>query len=134
MHKFKIELTKFTLVGAVNFVFTFIVFTVMLKVLGLNYLISLATAWIVGMVLSYVLNFSWVFKPEQKIRFRTGFVKFFLAGGLSIVLNMLALKFIVEHSNVDPFYVQFFLMPFIIMFNFLTAKFWSLKAPSQISS
>jgi hypothetical protein len=38
MHKFKIQATKFTLVGAANFVLTFAVFTAMLKVLEVNYL------------------------------------------------------------------------------------------------
>ena len=79
MHKFKIEATKFTLVGAANFALTFIVFTAMLKVLAVNYLLSLVAAWVVGMLFSYMLNFAWVFKPEQKIQFRARFVRFFLA-------------------------------------------------------
>jgi len=127
MHKFKIEATKFTFVGAANFALTFIVFTLMLKVLAINYLLSLAAAWIVGMVFSYVLNFLWVFKPEQKIQFKARFVRFFLASLLSIVLNMLALRYIVERSGFDPFYVQMALIPFIVIFNFSTAKFWSLR-------
>ena len=83
MHKFKIEATKFTIVGAVNFALTFNVFTVMLKVLGVNYLLSLVAAWVVGMLFSYALNFIWVFKPEQKIQFKARFFRFFLASVLS---------------------------------------------------
>lgn len=131
MHKLKIEATKFTLVGAANFVLTFIVFTTMLKVFMVNYLLSLATAWVVGMFFSYALNFSWVFKPEHKIQFKARFVKFFLASILSIVLNMLALSYIVERNDFDPFYVQVALIPFIVIFSFLTAKFWSLKPDEQ---
>lgn len=127
MHKLRIEVTKFTLVGAANFMLTFIVFTTMLKVFMVNYLLSLAAAWIVGMFFSYALNFSWVFKPEHKIQFKARFAKFFFANTLSIVLNMLALSYIVERNDFDPFYVQVALIPFIVIFNFLTAKFWSLK-------
>ena len=127
MHKFKIEVTKFTLVGAANFVLTFVVFTVMLKALSVNYLLSLVAAWVVGMFSSYVLNFAWVFKPEQKIQFRARFVRFFLASVLSIALNMLALSYIVGRADFDPFYVQMALIPFVVIFNFSTAKFWSLK-------
>lgn len=126
MHKFKIEATKFTIVGAANFVLTFMVFTAMLKVFGFNYLLSLLGAWIVGMIFSYLFNFIWVFKPEQKIQFRTRFFRFFLASILSIVLNMLALSYIIEGTSLDPFYVQIALIPFVVMFNFVTAKFWSL--------
>ena len=127
MHKFKIEATKFTLVGAANFALTFIVFTAMLKVLGVNYLLSLVAAWVVGILFSYVFNFAWVFRPEQKIQFRARFIKFFLASVLSIALNMLALSYIVERTHFDPFYVQTALIPFIVIFNFATAKFWSLN-------
>ena len=79
------------------------------------------------MLFSYALNFSWVFKPEQKIQFRARFVRFFLASVLSIALNILALSYIVEHTDFDPFHVQMALIPFIVVFNFSTAKFWSLK-------
>lgn len=126
MHKFKIEVTKFTLVGAANFVLTFIVFTAMLKALSVNYLFSLGAAWVVGMLFSYVLNFSWVFKPEQKIQFKARFLRFFLASAFSIALNMLVLSYIVEHTDFDPFYVQMVLIPLIVVFNFSTAKYWSL--------
>ena len=127
MHKFKIEATKFTLVGAANFALTFIVFTAMVKICGVNYLLSLVAAWVVGMIFSYVLNFAWVFKPEQKIQFSTRFLRFFLVSVLSIALNMLALSYIVEHTDFDPFYVQIALIPFIVIFNFSTAKYWSLR-------
>jgi putative flippase GtrA len=127
MHKLKIEATKFTLVGAANFLLTFAVFTTLLKVLGVNYLLSLVAAWIVGMFFSYVLNISWVFRPEHKIEFRVRFFKFFLASALSIALNMLALSCIVEHAAYDPFYVQMVLIPLVVVFNFATAKYWSLR-------
>ncbi len=132
MNKLKIEATKFTLVGAANFVLTFIVFTVMLKVMGVHYLISLGAAWIVGMFLSYVLNFNWVFKPEQKVQFDARFIKFISASSLSVVLNMFALRYLVERTNFDPFYVQMALIPLIVIFNFATAKFWSLRPIDRV--
>lgn len=132
MHKFKIEVTKFTVVGAANFVLTFMVFTTMLKLLDVNYLLSLTAAWVVGVLFSYVLNFSWVFKPEQKFHFKARFVKFFLSSLVSIILNALALSFIVESGSYDPFYVQVALIPFIVIFNFSTAKFWSLRQSPDV--
>lgn len=128
MKKIKIEVTKFTIVGAANFVLTFIVFTAMLKELQLNYLLSLVVAWIVGMVFSYVLNFSWVFKPEQKIQFKGRFLKFFMASVLSIGLNLLVLRWLVEYFGFDPYFAQLTLIPLIVLFNFSTAKFWSLRS------
>ncbi len=132
MHKFKIEATKFTVVGAANFALTLAVFTIMLKVLGINYLLSLAVAWLIGMLFSYALNFSWVFKPEQKIQFKSRFLKYFLAGVVSLLLNMFILKLIVEWAGFDPFWVQMSLIPVIVIFNFSTAKYWSLRPVSDV--
>lgn len=131
MHKFKIEATKFTLLGAANFVLTFVVFTAMLKVLRVNYFLSLVAAWVLGMVFSYVFNFAWVFKTEQKIQFSARFIRFFLASLLSIALNVLILSYIVERTHFDPFYVQMMLIPFVAIFNFSTAKYWSLRPSSD---
>ena len=128
MHKLKIEISKFTVVGAANFVLTFIVFTAMLKGLSVNYLFSLGISWVVGLFFSYLFNFAWVFKPEQKIQFKARFLRYFLASAFSIALNMLILRYIVESTAFDPFYVQFMLIPLIVIFNFSTAKYWSLRS------
>lgn len=127
MGQLKIVVTKFTFVGLANFVLTFIIFTVMLKVIRLDYLISLGSAWIVGVIFSYVLNFLWIFKPEQRLALNGRFVKFLSAGLLSVILNMVALRHLVESTKIDPFYVQMALMPFIVILNFISTKYWSLR-------
>jgi putative flippase GtrA len=118
------------LVGAANFILTLVVFTMMLKAMSANYLLSLSVAWIVGFSFSYVLNFSWVFRPEEKIQFKARFLKYFLSNIFSILLNMLILAFMVELTNTDPYYVQLALIPLIVVFNFSTAKYWALRSSS----
>ncbi len=132
MNKLKIEFSKFTVVGAINFIFTFIMFYALVKVALLNYLIALVVTSLLGMILTYSLNYIWVFKPEQDLAFRGRLFKYVSSGFLSIALNMLTLRYIVGRTGFDPFYVQFALIPFIVIFNFSTAKFWSLK-PSSLS-
>jgi len=123
----KLEFSKFTLVGGVNFVFTFILFYLCVRILKINYLVSLILVSLLGMVLTYYLNHSWVFKPGDKFDFKVRFLKYLLSGFLSIGLNVLALHFVVSKTGFDPFYVQIALIPFIVVFNFSTAKFWSLR-------
>ena len=122
-----IQVTKYTIVGLLNFVVTFIIFTVLLKLLGIGYLFSLFIAWIVGMLFSYMINFIWVFKPENKIVFNHRFIKFLTIGLISISLNMLILNYIVANLEADPFYGQFVIVPFVIVFNYVFTKYWSLK-------
>lgn len=121
------EVAKFTIAGGLNFGLTFVVFFALVKVLGVNHLIGLVAAWGVGQLFSYVMNFTWVFRPEQRLRFRERLVKYFLASLTSLGLNLLALDFIVRRFGFDPFYVQCALIPPIVVFNFATAKFWSLR-------
>jgi putative flippase GtrA len=130
MRQLKAEVTKFTIVGAGNFVVSFVVFTALLKILTVDYLVSLATAWLVGVLFSYVANFLWVFRLEEKIEFKARFLKFLIASVCSIVLNLLVLHSVVEYTAADPFFVQLALLPLIVVFNFSTAKFWSLRPSS----
>jgi len=127
MQKLRIEFSKFTVVGAINFIFTFVMFFCAVKVAKINYLIALMVVSLLGMILTYSLNYLWVFKPEQTIKFRGRLLKYILAGTVSISLNMLTLRYVVESTGFDPFYVQILLIPFIVFFNFATAKFWSLR-------
>lgn len=131
MSKIKIEFTKFTLVGILNFALTFVIFLLLLKSFNLNYLFALTITWIIGIIFSYSLNFLWVFKPEEKIQFKDRAAKYFFAGLMSFALNLFTLKYIVEHTGFDPFYVQGVLIPVIVFLNFLTSKFWSLRPVVQ---
>jgi putative flippase GtrA len=127
MAKLKIEVTKFTIVGSINFALTFLIFFILVKLINVNYLVSLTLVWAVGIFFSYLLNFLWVFKPEQRLQFKERFVKYYLSYLLSFALNFSALSHITEYTGFDPFYAQAILTPFIVVFNFSTTKYWSLR-------
>ncbi len=133
MHKLKIEISKFTLVGALNFCLTFIVFFTLLKFFKSGYLVALSLAWVLGVIFSYVLNFVWVFKSDDRLVFKERFVKYFMAYFVSFILNLIALRLIVEKFGFDPFYVQTALIPCIVILNFSTSKLWSLRPKSRQS-
>lgn len=113
------------MVGGLNFVFTFALFTATLNLLG--YVGALLFAWLAGTFLTYVLNFVWVFRPEARLRFRDRFIKYLTAGAVSVGLNLVVLTILVELGGFDPFWAQVWIMPFIVLFNFASAKFWSLR-------
>lgn len=121
------ELCRFLLIGGINFIFTFFVFSVALKILHLNHLLALLLAWITGNILTYVLNFVWVFRPEARFSFGVRFLKYLSAGSVSISVNLLTLYVLVNLYRFDPFWSQVAIMPVILLFNFTTAKFWSLR-------
>lgn len=118
---------RFLVVGGANFVVTLAVFYGMLQYTGSHYLLSLVCAWATGMVFSYVLNFTWVFRPQERLAFKRRFAQYCAAGGASLLLNMLALHLLVRMTQHDPFLLQFWLIPLVVLFNYATAKFWSLR-------
>ncbi|WP_377278866.1 GtrA family protein [Rhizobium sp. R86522] len=127
------QAVKFIAVGAINFWLTMAVFLLSLHCLDLHYLSALLLSWFLGMLFSYIWNFIWVFRPSGQLQFGRRFVKYLLAGSASISLNLAALHVLVEFLALDPFWTQLALIPFIVIFNFLTAKFWSLRRSNLVS-
>ncbi len=123
----KIEFFKFIVVGSVNFFFTLALFYLFVTILAINPIFSIAFVSATGLFLTYYLNFTWVFLPGQKVNFRENLVRYMAANGVSIALNMFLLHVLLLNTELDPFWAQFALIPFLIAFNFATAKFWSLR-------
>ena len=123
----KIQFVKYVFVGGLNFVFGLVVFYLLLHVLKINYLIAFSITWILGVLLTYVINFVWVFKPNEKIDFKARLLKYISVYILSYLINLLLLKVLTEYSGYDPYYIQFGLIPIVMVINFLGMKFWSLK-------
>ncbi len=126
VQRLEIEIGRFTAVGMANALLTFVIFFTLLKIFHVNYLASLFASWFCGMIFSYCLNFVWVFAQPDRLAFDFRFVKFAATGLLSIGLNMVALRLLVEATGYDPFWVQTALIPPVVALNFLAAKFWSL--------
>ena len=122
------QFSKFTVVGALNFVFTLVLFYVAVVVLHINHLIALVLVALIGMLLTYTLNYYWVFKPSEKVTFGSRLAKYIGAGLVSVALNVLLLHLLTSKTQIAPFYAQLLLIPFVVLFNFLTAKLWSLRA------
>ncbi len=125
MRSLTTEIKRFLAVGVVNALLTFVIFTTLLKIQNIGYLISLFVSWFVGMIFSYCLNFKWVFGQPDRLAFGTRFIKFATSGLISISMNMISLRLLVEATDFDPFWVQTALIPPVVVFNFLTAKLWS---------
>jgi putative flippase GtrA len=130
MKKYKstgIQFSKYGVVGALNFGLSLVLYWILITVFNTNYLWAYTITWAFGMILTYSLNFTWVFKPTDKLNFKKYFLKYIVIYGSSFLLNFFALKYIVEHTSLNPIIVQFSLIPAVVVFNFLGMKFWSFK-------
>jgi putative flippase GtrA len=127
VNSLKAEFFKYAIVGFVNLAFSLVVFYIFLNVMKMPYLVVFNVTWIFGIILTYIINFVWVFKPDDKLEFKKGFVKYFSVYLFSYLVNIYLLQFVVENYQYDPFWVQFFILPLVVFINFFGFKYWALK-------
>jgi putative flippase GtrA len=121
------KFVKFIIVGSINFFITLFTFYFFLKLLNTPYVFSLMLSWAVGIVFTYSVNYKWVFLPGQKFSLKAPLAKYFFFNLCSLSLNIFCLGYLVETYNFDPFLTQFSLIPVIVLFNYTTARYWSLR-------
>ena len=127
LNNFLIQFFKYGVVGGINFIFSLALYLFLLRVLHVRYLIAFSVTWFLGILLTYVINFLWVFKPDDKLEFKQRFPKYFLVYLTSYVANVIILRYLVEEYAFDPFYIQFAIIPLVVLINFFGFKYWSLK-------
>lgn len=127
MHQF----IKYGFVGGINFVLSMVLFLLLLKVLYVEYMIAFTVTWLFGIFLTYIINFLWVFKTDEKLEFKKRLPKYFLVYLLSFIVNIVLLRLLVQAYEFDPFWLQFFILPIVILINFFGFKLWALKKDEE---
>jgi len=127
-----VHFIKYSFVGFLNAIFAIIVYFLLLKILRINYLISFSISWVSGVLLTYIINFIWVFRPGDKINFKNRLWKYVLIYGVSYIINLVLLKTIVDLVQTDPFFVQLFILPMVVVINFAGIKYWALKPAKEV--
>jgi len=118
---------KYLFVGVGNLIFTLALYVFFLNLLNFRYEVAFSLSWLLGVLFTYLINFIWVFKPEEKITFRKRLPKYFLVYLIACILNMLLLKLLVEHFYFQPLISQIFIIPLIVLINFTGIKYWAMN-------
>lgn len=125
-YKLLMHFTKYSIVGILNAVLTITIYIVLLNVIRFDYLISFTLAWMIGVLFTYVVNFIYVFKPEEKLTFKKRLLKYFLVYLTSYIISAGLLSLLVDYFMFDPVISQFFVIPIIVAINFTGIKYWAL--------
>lgn len=121
------QFIKFIILGSVNLIITLLIYFFLLKILKINYIISLIVIWAIGIYMTYIFNMIWVFRSEKKLDYKGKFGKYILVYLFSFLLNYLYQKLIIEFTHFDLFFAQMFYIPILVIINFLGIKFWVLS-------
>ncbi|MFC2135035.1 GtrA family protein [Bacteroidota bacterium] len=122
-----IHFIKYSFVGIGNLLFTLVLYIIFLNVFNFKYGIAFSLSWLFGVFFTYLINFIWVFKPEEKITFKKKLAKYFIVYLSSYLLNMLLLVILVEYFLIQPLLSQVFIIPLIVLINFSAIKYWALN-------
>ena len=88
------QLSKFTIVGLVNTVIDFALFSVFYNFFGVYYTIAHICAFFVAWVNSFIFNALWTFKNLKRDQLVKQVLSFFIVGIIGLVLSTLTIQFV----------------------------------------
>ena len=116
-----IKIIKFCIVGGINTLITLILFYILNKILGVNYIFSTVIGYLIGMINSYILNKKWTFHDDDK-RVVFQFVKFAVVNSISLGINLLIMYIFVDKLHMDSMLSQICATGFSTLSNFIGSK------------
>ncbi|MCD8821387.1 GtrA family protein [Staphylococcus gallinarum] len=118
--KTHLEIIKFIIVGGINTIDYYIVYLFLLKILGLNYLISHLTGFIVSFIISYYLNCYFVYKVTPTWK---KFIQFPITQVINMGMQTLLLYIFVQWFQVSSVIAPFVGLIITIPITFILSKY-----------
>ncbi len=118
-----IQLFRYTFVGGTAFVFDFGALYILTEYLDVYYLISAATAFLLGLTINYFLSIIWVF---EKRSIKSKYMEFFIftvIGIVGLLLNEIIIWFFTEIVNTHYLNSKIISTFLIYLWNFYARKF-----------
>lgn len=125
-----VQFVKFGIVGVSNTLLTLVVYTVLLKVFGVPYLVASAIGFVVGAVNGFLLNRRWTFREHVGDAFtpvRWGIVQ---CGGLA--LDEVLLYVIVHDAHLDKLVAQVAATAVVTVTTFFVNRSWTFRVHTPV--
>ena len=123
-------LVRFALVGGVGFVVNLAIYALLVRGLGVEYLIANVLAWLVAVSNNFVLNRHWTFDARSHGRAHKQAVRFLTVSLGSEAITLVLLTLLVEGAGLDKVLAQALAVCCAMPLNFLGNKLWSFRAPA----
>ena len=120
-----VQLAKFCAVGASGYVVNLVVYTLLLKVVGLHYMGAAVGSFLVAVSNNYWWNRHWTFRSDRG-HFAYQGMRFFVVSLLALVANLAALRILVE-LGVGKILAQAIAIVLVTPLNFVGNKLWSFR-------
>ena len=125
------QIRRFLVTGAASTAVNYLCFYGLFA-LGAHYLAASSTGYVAGMVVGYALNRSWTFSVDRPMHGRE-FALYLLTYGLSLGLNLGALRLLVAIGGISPLVANVAALALSTTTNFLGCKLVVFRGSSRPS-
>ncbi|MGO9448176.1 MAG: GtrA family protein [Solirubrobacteraceae bacterium] len=119
-----LQLVRFSIVGASGYAVNLILYALLVKALGVEYLVAETVAWVVAAGNNFVWNRHWTFKAGGG-QVHGQAMRFFIVTLVALGCNLLVLRVLVESAGMDKVFAEVLALAASTPLNFLGNKLWS---------
>ncbi len=119
-----LQLIRFSIVGASGYAVNLILYALLVKRLGVEYLVAETVAWIVAAANNFVWNRHWTFRAGAG-QVHAQAMRFFVVTLVALGCNLLVLRILVESAGMDKVIAEVLALAASTPLNFLGNKLWS---------
>ena len=116
---------KFSGVGAISTPLNLAILFLLTHYFLIHYLVSATIAFLIAIIFSFVAHHNWTFKTKGKIFLR--FSKFLSINLIFVFLDLIFLRFLVEHLEWWYLIAQFAALNVLGMSKFIVQKYWTFR-------
>ena len=116
------QIIKFTFVGGLAFIIDYITLIICKEVFRIDVLMSAAIAFIVSVVINYILSIKWVFDVNQNNSKKKNFIVFIIFSIIGLLLTEIIMHVGVNIAHINYLVVKIIATAIVMIFNFITRK------------
>lgn len=123
------ELILYGVCGALTTILDIVIFWFLSSVVGMQYLVANAIAWVLAVTFSFLANKYLVFESKSFKReiWMKEAAEFFGARGLSCGIDMIGMFVFVSVMGINKNYAKLLINVVVTIVNYILSKFWIFK-------
>jgi dolichol-phosphate mannosyltransferase len=119
------EFIQFGIVGGVGTLINLTILYLLTEKAGVYYLISAIFSFIIAMSINFILNKTWTFREEIKLKLREKYIQFSIVSVLALSVNLIFLYLFTELFKIYYIISQILAIGVALIINFLGNKRWT---------
>ena len=128
-----LQLLRFCLVGASGYVVNLAVYTLLLKVGDVHYLLAATGSFLVAVTSNYTWNRLWTFRGQRGHVAYQG-LRFLVVSTIALAANLVILQLLVDSAGVGKVLAQAIAIVLVTPLNFVGNKLWSFRLAAALAA